>query len=376
MSASGLQQSYSATLPQKRMVTDRILMKDPYDIILISALGLDNESKFNFVNTPHRSYEWLEDSYLPFEDALNTTALTSDSTLTQVTVDHGEYFNVGDVILVDAEYMYVSEVSSDILTVSRDYGGTQATHSDGAAVYVVQKQRTEGDSPDDSGWMEPSTGYNYSAIFQKTIEISRSDNLIPRYGISNLVEREIDKGMDELMMALSRAGYHGQRKVGTATTARGFGGLLELISTNATAKSDAAMTRSDIETIVNSCWSNGGDPDLMFVGPWAKRKIASFFEGFVRTERSESMGGIEIDRIVTPLGINLAVLQDRQLVPGTDVVIVNSDLAGFLTIDPFFYEELGKTKDTAAYGQIVGEYGFVLADEVKHGKITGISTSA
>lgn len=374
--ASGQHITYSNTLPIKRTVTDRILMKDPYDIILITALGLDNEAKFSFINTPGTKYEWLEDSYTPDNDAVNSSSLTSDSTLTIITVDNGAYFQPGDVILIDAEYMWVSEVTSNVLNVTRDYGGTQATHANNAVVYRVARNRLEGDAPDTSHWQEVATGYNYSAIFQKTIEVSRSDALIPRYGLDNVVSREIDKAMDELMMNLCRAGYHGQRKAGSATTPRGFGGMLELISTNATAKSSAAMARSDIETIISSCWSKGGNPDLMFVGSWAKRKIASFFEGFVRTERSESMGGIEIDRVVTPLGINVAVVQDRQLVPGTDVPVLDSSLAGYLTIDPFFWDELGKTKDTAAYGQVVGEYGFVLADEAKHGKITGISVTS
>jgi hypothetical protein len=351
-------------------------MKDPYDIILITALGLDNESKFNFINTPGVKHEWLEDGYTPDNDAVNTSTLTSVSTLTVITVDNGAYFQPGDVILIDAEYMWVSEVSSNVLNVTRDYGGTQATHADDSVVYRVARNRLEGDAPDASHWTEVLSGYNYSAIFQKTIEVSRSDNLINRYGIDNVVSREIDKAMDELMLNLCRAGYHGQRKVGTASTPRGFGGMLELITSNATAKSSAALTRSDIETIISSSWSFGGNPDLMFVGSWAKRKIASFFEGFVRTERSESMGGIEIDRIVTPLGIDVAVVQDRQLVPGTDILVIDSSLVGYLTIDPFFWDELGKTKDTAAYGQVVGEYGFVLADERKHGKITGISVTS
>ena len=52
---SGLQTSYSSTLSSKLMISDRIIFADPYDITAITALGLDNASKFRFVNTPNRT---------------------------------------------------------------------------------------------------------------------------------------------------------------------------------------------------------------------------------------------------------------------------------------------------------------------------------
>ncbi len=375
MAQTGQLISYSHTADVKRTVTDRILMADPYDIVLITALGLDNEDKFNFVNTPGKMYEWLEDTYLPRQDTVDS-GLASSSTTTTFSASHGEYFQPGDQILIDSEYMWVSAVSGDVVTVVRNKGGTQATHADNSTVYIVGRARLEGDAADDSGWTEPSTGYNYSQIFQKTIEISRTAGLLQRYGIDNLVEYEIDKAMDELMMLLCLAGYHGVRAAGSATVNRSFGGLEAMISSNGTDCSGAALTRKNIEDAVQDCWAQGGNPGVLFTGAWAKRKIASFFEGYVRTERSERVGGIEIDRIETPLGIDLAVIEDRLLVPANRAYLVDTSLAGFITIDPFFEEELGKSKDTAYYGQVVGEYGFVLAVEDRHAKITGFSTSA
>ncbi len=58
--AQGMQTSYVGTVPQKRVVSDRILFSDPMDIPLINAFGLDAESKFKFVNAPGKVYEWLQ----------------------------------------------------------------------------------------------------------------------------------------------------------------------------------------------------------------------------------------------------------------------------------------------------------------------------
>jgi hypothetical protein len=59
----GLEHSYSNTGSMKTMISDRIIMADPYDITAIVALGLDNSSKFAFINQPGRTYNWLEDAY-------------------------------------------------------------------------------------------------------------------------------------------------------------------------------------------------------------------------------------------------------------------------------------------------------------------------
>ena len=370
--------SYSATLPLKRVVTDRIILKDPMEIVAINALGLDNESKFSFVNGPAAggTYEWLEDTLQDRTDALNTAGLTSDSTSTGITVDTGTLFQVGDIIKVDNEYMWVSSISSNVLTVTRNYGGTQATHSDDAVVTLVSRARIEGTSSSDSNFTQPTSGTNYSQIFHKEIDVSRSNALLQRYGIPNVVEREIDKSMDELSKLLNLTAYHGQRKVGSSSTPRGMGGLDTFISTNINALSSTpALTRKHIEDEIQDCWDAGGNPRLILCGAWAKRKIASFFEGYVQTERSESMGGIEIDRIMSPLGLTVAVAVDRYC-PTNKLYILDPDYVGFLTLDPFFEESLGKVGDTAYFGQVVGEYGFVVAYETAHSIVSGFSTSA
>lgn len=367
--------SYSAGVPHKRMVTDRILNVDPYEIVALNSLGLDNMAKFSFVNAPNRVYEWLEDAYVARSTTANDTTWDSDSAETTVTVTSGAIFKVGDVILVDLEYMWVSAISTNDLTVTRDFGGTQATHATDATVTIVARQRLEGASADDSPWTEPSSNVNYSQILQATIEVSRTNALIPQYGISGVVDREIDKAFDDLMLLLNKGVYHSQQKVGSASAPRGMGNLKSFISTNGSAVS-GALTRKMIDDELQQCWDNGGNPDLIITGAWAQRKINDFYAGYVRTERSEQMGGIMIKKLLNPItGAEIDVVVDRDC-PTDELFLIDREFAGLITIDPMFHEDLGKTKDTAAYGQIVGEYGLVVADEKNHSYLDGFSTSA
>lgn len=372
---SGQLNTYTATLPQKRVVSDRIILADVMSVAGINAIGLNNESKFQFVNTPGRVYEWLEDAYAARSDVVNS-GLSSSSTTTTFSATDGSKFVIGDVVQVDSEYMWVSAISTNTVTVTRNYGGTQATHADSSVAYIRSNARLEGTSADTAIYTVPTTGYNYSQIFQRTIEISRTDARIKQYGIGNVVEREIDKKMDELMMLLNLSFYHGQRKLGSATTPRGFGGFGTFITTNVTTlTSSPALTQKNIEDALESAWTYGGNPTLLICGSWAKRKIADFYSGYVRTERSETMGGVTIDKILMPLGLEVDVLVDRHC-PASTLYLLDPRYVGGITIDEFFYEDLGKSKDTAAYGQIVGEYGLVAAYEKAHAIVTGFSTSS
>ena len=372
--AQGMQTTYVQTVPQKRMVTDRIIMTDPMEIPLISALGLNADAKFKFVNAPGKIYEWLEDTYSPMYGTV-ASGLASDSAATTFTASDGSVFQPGDVIVVESEYMWVSAVSGNTVTVTRNYSGTQATHANSSTAYIRSRARLEGASADDSHYTAPTSGYNYSFILQKTIEVSRTDARIQRYGISNVGEYEIDKKMDELKIDLTRKPYYGVRGAGSTTTPRDAGGFDTFITTNVTACASDALTLKNVEDMVQTIWDAGGNPSLIVCGGWAKRKIVSFFEGAVRTERSERLGGVTIDKIQTAMGPNLDVLVDRYC-PTNKAYVLTPEKVGYVTIDDLFYEDLAKTKDTALYGQIVGEYGFVVAAEKHHGIISGFSTSA
>ena len=373
---TGQQGSYTNTLPQKRVVTDRILLTDPNEIVAINALGLDNESKFNFVNTPGKAYEWLEQRYNTTTLTATASGLNADSTTTTMSVADGTLVNKGDVLLLDSEYVHVTGISGNTLTIVRNIGGTQATHHTSTVVIsVVGSARLEGADADDSPFTLVTSGPNYRPILQRSVEVTASDEILRRYGIPSLVDREIDLRMDELKQLLNRIPYHGNRQVGSATTARMAGGLNTFVTTNVTDASSAALTQKMIEDAVAAAWGYGGKPSLILCNSWAKRKIASFYEGSVRTERSDTMGGITIERVLTAMGIPLDIAVDRHC-QSNYLYILDRNYVGFITLREFFYEELAKTGDTAANGQIVGEYGFVAAREKAHAIVKSFSTSA
>jgi len=373
---SGIQTSYSNTLSSKLMISDRIIFADPYDITAITALGLDNASKFRFVNTPNRTYSWLEDAYPAISAASAEATLSTTTTTTAIEVADGDLFHVGDVVQLDDEYVWVSAISTDTLTVVRGYGSTTtATHASTTTAYIRYNARLEGADTSDSPWTEVTSNTNASTILQKEVNLSRDDMLFPNYGISDLKSYRIDKNMDILMEQLNRIPYYGARAVGTTTTARSSAGFATFITTNATALSSATLLRSHIDTEFQQIFAAGGKTDLILCDAWFQRKVNDFYEGFVTTERSETVGGMMIKQLMHPItGQLVKVVVDRHCPAGT-AYLLDTRYVGYITIDPFFYEELSKTGD-AELGQTVGEYGFVCAYNKAHSILSGYSTTA
>jgi hypothetical protein len=381
--ATGMRTTLTDTTAQKRVVADIVTMLDPRDIPLISMVGLNNESKFRFVNTPGTKYEWIEDTLSPTADQL---AEALDNSETGVDVDNGAYFHVGDMIQVDSEYMWVSSISSNTLTVTRGAAGTSAaSHDDDSAVYIRYNARLEGADSDNGHTTEKSAPYNYAQILHDEILISGTAQVIEQYGISDEYNYQLMKKMGgagggkgkkgnagELMLDLERVAFYGKRVLRTSSVASGCGGLDVFITTNTAALASAALTQKRLEDSIQTAWSYGGKPDCIVCNAWVKRKISSFYAGSIRTERRDDVGGMVIDTVSTEFG-DLDILLDRHCPSGT-AYILQKDKVGYITIRPFDHEELAKTGDWTK-GQVLGEYGFVVENEKAHAIISGISTS-
>jgi hypothetical protein len=373
-SQTGMIQSYINTVPDKRMITDRILMLDPYDIVAYSMLGTDM-GKFNFVNREGKIYEWLEDTFNDRTDAI-ASGLSASTTTTTAVMTTAALFQPGDVWLAESEQLWVSAVSGTTITVVRGFGGsTPATHADAVVATRISRARIDGDDADNSPSTEVSSNYNYTQIFQRTINVARTKEKIAEYGVASWENYLIDKNMKELMMDLARLPYYGKRYAGTSSAARYAGGLRTFITNNLTDASSAVLTRDMIDDTLQNIHADGGDPNLILTGAHAQRKINDFYEGFVTTDRSEALGGVLIKKLMNPItGKTLDVVVDRNC-PTNEMWLLETGLIAYYPFDPFFFEKLAKTGD-ANVGEIVGEYGFVVASDAHHGLIHTFSTSA
>lgn len=373
--------TFQDTVPDKRMVTDRIDNIEPYDIALYGYLGTDM-GKFNFVNREAKQYEWLETTYNDRTDPV-ASGLASSSTTTTMVVTDADLFQIGDIWECEGEGLLITGKSSTTMTIVRNMYGTQATHANASVLTRTSRSRVEGATADDSPRNEITSNTNVLQIFQRTLEVSRTKNKIAEYGVADWENYWINQYMEELMMDLARAPYILERNASQAAQGGTFGGFRSFITDNltyatntaATGGTALALTSDHIDDTLQNIFSDGGDPDVIFTTAHAQRKITSFYEGYISTERSEQLGGAIIKKLMNPIsGKTLDVVVDRNC-PAGNLWIVSLKNVSFYPFDPFFYERLAKTKDTSAFGQIVGEYGFVCKGDKSHGAVLEFSSS-
>lgn len=385
--AIGARSTYTDTTPQKRAIADLITMIDWTEAPLLNLFGVDNESKFKIINTPRTRIEWLEDSMSPRSTTLG--ANISSTGATSFTATDGSIFKEGDVVLIGTELLWIESVSGNTVTVAstggRGYAGsTAATHSSGDTVELVTIARLEGSVASTGHTTTLDNPYNFTQILSEAVKETGSQAVDNNYGFSDDMARQLGKligGPSEigskgkagkLSILLMNTFYHGLRNQGSATAARSMGGAAQYITTNLTNVASAALTRKHIEDLMETCFLAGGSPDTLIVGSHVRRKITSFYEGAIRTDRSEKMGGSSVQTIVTDFG-EIDVVYDRWC-PQSKAYLVEKDLMGWVTYRPFDIFDRASTGDYMLK-EVLGEYSFVLQNESAHGILYNISTS-
>ena len=239
---------------------------------------------------------------------------------------------------------------------------------------------------------------NYTQILRKDFIIA--DNLagaIDEAGRRSEVAYQLAKKGDELkrdmehnLCGLSHAAVGGSastaRKTApltswlTSNTSNGSGGADPTLSggvpnaapTNGTQR---ALTEAMLKTVVQSMYSNGGDPKFLMVGPHVKT-VVSGFAGIAAQRYQAPDGPTSIigaaDVYVSDFG-SISIVPNR-FSRARDAYVVDPDMVEMATLRPLQSEELAKTGDATKY-MLLAEYGLQVNNEAGLGVIRDLSTS-
>jgi hypothetical protein len=257
-------------------------------------------------------------------------------------------------------------------------GSTAATHADTTAWTLATSARLEGADSTTGYTTAVSNPYNHAQILAEAVKVSESEMVDEKYGITDTMAYHIAKLIADggkagkLPILLQQTFYYGKRAIGSATTARSMGGFEYYVTTNVTNASSASLTRTMLENAMQTCYLAGGTPSTLVMNAWQRRKVSSFYEGAIRTERSESRGGSSITTVVTDFG-ELEVMFDRWC-PTDRVYMIEPGKMGWVTYRPFSIEDRASVGDYQLK-DVIGEYSFVLQNETAHAYIHTLSTT-
>lgn len=380
--ATGTRTSYTDANVNMRGISDAVYMIDWTEAPLLNILGFgpDNVRKFDLVNFPSTKVEWIEDTMSPYTTTMDESGFDDSETDLTVASGTGSYFRQGDIISVENEYMLVTAVSTDTLTVVRGYGSTTAAaHTTGNTVTLLTRAMPEASDAVTGHTTTTSQPYNYSQIISEAAKASKTALAIKKYGIEDELDYQVSKlfanngSAGKLAQFLQRTFYYGKRVLRSASAYGSMGGFGTFVTTNVTNLSSASLQRADIHKKIRDIRDAGGRCTHLITGSWGLEKINAMYEGVIRTTRDETRGGSEIKMVMTPHG-EVEVVYDW-MCPAGYMYFVNAEKCGWLPVRAF---AAGKIAEQGDYflTDVVGEYTFAIANEESHGLIYGFSTTS
>lgn len=388
---------------RRRQVHELIDIMSPTSVPFLKLVGIDGEAGKN------PKFEWLEDRLLAESSAIAGGAVTATATTLNVTAGDGIHFQPGMLIKVtdnsdttnfDAEYMYVTAVTTDALTVVRAVGllltgawttpGTTglASLTTGDTIFIVGLANYENSNAPVKSSRDFTIPYNFFQAFDTSYQMSYIANKTQAYGVQQGEDaRELEKAFKEVTVKLENAAFLGIRH-DTDTSPTGaprlMGGLDYYLDTltldngqyNANL-SGAQLTEKDLNDMLQNRFYEVGPENMgktIICGAWNKRRINDMFAPYASTTRNERTGGVLVDTLDTDWGPIDVLMSFR--CPRNKIYLVNLD---FIKIHPYdglaFFDEEKASSGAYRVHQIYGVYTMSFRNVRAMGLIKGTATS-
>lgn len=353
---------------KRESVEDQFLLLNPYQTPLLSLLG--------FSTTPavQTTHQWYEDEMFGTKSAV-TDAEGIDNVATTVNVADNDPFRPGQVISIDDEFLKVTAVNGNALTVTRAYAGTTAAaHVKGAEVKVQFNESSDGSDARDARFKPRNKIENVTQIFDDTISISGSAAATSQYGIADLYATEQAKKQLELALQLENALINGIKF--DNGTVRQMAGIRSFIRTNVTDAAGAALDADKINDIAQEVYEAGGFQSggnyVFIASAKQKRTFSALNDQNVRYVQADSSRGTKVDSFLTDFG-EFPIAIDNNL-HSDELLFVDLNRMAIKPLQgrSFAHYYLGRVGDKTE-GQIVGEYTLEFQQEKAHARISGLA---
>ncbi len=338
-------------------------------------------------------FRWFEKEQVSRQDAINY-ATGYASTITEVAVDDGTKFRIGDVVrnVSSPEQARVLGVSSNTLTVARGWGSTTATAwSDDDVLVIIGNAQKEGDDFGTPLTSQKSKKTNYTQIFREPISQTGTASSTETYGGPDDMVNLRKEHLDIHMKDIERGFLFGEPKEDTSTAGtdepiRSTGGLEYWLTTNVTAEGNGTLTEAEFEAWVATAFQNGGEKKFGLLSNLIASAVNSWAKAKLNMYPKDKTYGIGVMGYLSVHGeINFVL--ERILAENA----VWNGMAFAVDIERIVYRYLagnGRPRDTKLLKdrqgngedrmeeEYLSEIGFQLATENRHAQLTGVTAYA
>lgn len=251
-------------------------------------------------------------------------ALDNSETDVDVTSGEGVHLGLGDIILIDSEYMQVTAVATDTLTVRRGVWGSSAvTHDTATAWTKVSSGVDENVTIAARGYVDITEYFNLPQQMLYTYEETYLSKNLARYGGSAKITDMVTDALISVRTDLNQALYKGVRATFADGTTSGMLGGMTTFVPQGNSGSDF-VSDSLTEKIINNSFediigtsSDKRLPTHIFCTYPMKQAIAHLYRALNAYNRDadENAAGMRIETIVTPYG-NIEIVADAHCQTG------------------------------------------------------------
>lgn len=343
---------------------------------LLGLVGMNGEA------LTQTKFEWMSDN-LNSNRANVKTAAAADATDITVNDGDGEKFRVNAVVVAGEEYMKVSAVNGDTITVVRGFDGTTAAALDaGAELRIVARPQLQGAGVGQDEGHDRYVDDNYTQIYERYASVSNTQMAVRTYNVTNELNYQVELRLKELSREMNDTLIYGRKIMGNKGTPSMSGGLLYFAEKKGAAKknlSGGEITAKTINDLMEEVYLRGGNVNTILTNTAGARQISKLASNTIRTERQDTTTGHRISTFVSDItGGSEAVIVVDPNFPKNKVALLDRNILSMHALSgrSIYDVDAGVPGADFVARQIRGEYGV----KVKNAKekiaiLENISTS-
>jgi hypothetical protein len=343
---------------QVRQLQEGISMIIQDEPTLLGLVGLNGEPLYQ------TKYEWMS-------DALNSNranlAANIDGTTTSIAVAAGDgiKFRVNSLVVIEDEYIKVTGVAGDTLTVVRGFDGTTAAAHTAAddEIRIVARPQLEGAGIGADESHDRYVDYNVTQIFERYASVTGTQQAVRTHNVSDELNYQVQLRLKELAREMNDALIYGRRFDQGAGQPRMTGGLLNFAQIKNSVKENLAggeVTAKVVNDALEKVYQRGGSVNTILTNTAGARQFSKLLGDKIQIQQEDKVRGGYVATFVSDIvGGDVATIVVDKNMPKDKVVLFDRSILSMHALQGRALHDMDATTPGADYvsRQIRGEYG-------------------
>jgi len=265
---------------------------------------------------------------------------------------------------------------------------------------AAANRQIEGDDAANNTFVQTTRVGNYNQISKKVVQVSGTQRAVDSAGRADEFTYQLSKRGREIKRDMEFAISRNQASsAGGAGTARSLASLESWLSTNKTslgtgtaqttpgfgsgvvpAPTDSTVagtfTKAGLDAVIQACWTEGGAPDTIMVGPFNRTQVSGF--SGISTLQTDAKPGVDVT-LMGAVDLYKSNFGTLKVVPNRfqrdqTAFVLDFEFIVLSTLRDMELTELAKTGDSDR-SQMIVEYTLRMNNEASCGKVTDLTTS-